>query len=138
MKFRAVLWLCLSIACQTHAAEPAEEGVDSLGRVFMSAEERVLLDQLRRNQAGDSGGEPLNPATNEAADFKATASGFIIRSEGEAYLWVDGDFEVVRPDKASVSAADNLIDIVRHSQPVADGVAKPTPSDSEGTDDEPL
>lgn len=132
----ACVMLCVSCWLLPLAALSADE-VAALGRVFMSPEQRTELDRLRGIRptpdspasaavtAMDSGGSGERPLQS---------SGFIVRSLGEAYLWVDGDFKKVSHDSVVTGNSDDAIRIIRHPGPDA-GPAS-TPPDPEGTDED--
>ena len=67
----------LLLAVATGAA--AEE---SLGTLFLSAEERARLDALRRGDAP--------AATGAAAPRDHALTGFVQRSDGRTTVWIDG------------------------------------------------
>ena len=122
--FRGLLLLFLVICPAVLAADTAANDAMALGRVFMTPEQRAELDRLRKiRPVGGTGATTASPATSDAEDHEPApdSSGFIVRSEGEAYLWVDGDFRKVRPDRvrSNDSNSDDAIKITRHGRPEA-------------------
>ncbi len=62
------------------AASPAQE----LGRLFFSPHERAALDARRKAQPNDAGQSP------GAAPRRTRVDGYVLRSEGESTVWLNG------------------------------------------------
>ncbi|MGI9262261.1 MAG: hypothetical protein ACR2QR_09520 [Woeseiaceae bacterium] len=135
MRFHSYLKLLIPFLCPlAQAAEPDEGADNDLGRLFMSPEQRVELDRLRKIPPElISSGAPNAQVVEEKPDPGENASGFIIRAEGEAYLWVDDDFKKVRNDPARNTLKDQRITITRHGQSPS---AVKNPSSTEPADEE--
>lgn len=136
MNVRPTTILLILVLCPlVHAAEPGDGDVEDLGRLFMSPGQRAELDRLRKMPpAVISSGGTYPQVTEETPDPGENASGFIIRTEGEAYLWVDGDFKRVRNETAGKELTDQRIRITRHGQ-TSSAVAE-NPATAEQADEE--
>ena len=83
--------LCSSAHADTSDVYETIAGV-SIGRVFLTPEERRLLDAARtrspqaESRSTVSSGEPVDPEPS------TNASGYILISSGKSRLWRDGDF----------------------------------------------
>ena len=80
----AVALLALGVPCL------AAEG---LGTLFMTPEERALLDRQRR-------GEPVEALAASAAPRVREVTGFVKRSDGRNTVWIDGNPVPTRAPKA--------------------------------------
>ena len=80
----------------------------SIGRVFLSPEQRLVLDEERRRPKSKL---PLQGVV-ETDDVERTSgvipAGYIVNSSGEARYWHEGDF--VRADSEAVSSVRLLKD----------------------------
>ena len=117
--YRAMLLLILSTCPAASAADSADNSKMTLGRVFMSPEQRAELDRLRKIRPVDGAAAATAATSTTGAGDREEApasSGFIIRAEGEAYLWIDGDFRRVRPDRARSNTSNDEIKITRHGR----------------------
>ena len=92
-----------------------------IGRVFMSRAERDELDRLRKlpPPAQITGPTASTTVASEPAS-QPEGTGYILRSRGEAWLWIDGDFQSVRPADIERSGQSEGIRIIRHEQSVSD------------------
>jgi hypothetical protein len=59
-------------------------GVDELGTLFTTPDERARLDKLRR-------GEPIERGAVPGAAAGRALTGFVQRSDGRTTVWIDGD-----------------------------------------------
>lgn len=123
--------LILVIACITPAyADDAGVyetlvGV-SIGRVFLSPQERRLLDAQRKN--GPPTASLAEPPADDVAEAEppSNASGYIVSSSGKSRRWLDGNFveSQVTPTRNTRFPGD--VQIIRHpakeDQPEASGV----------------
>ena len=108
----------------------------SIGRVFTSPAERAELDRLRNlRPAVEAAGAVVTTSALPEEDAPPEGTGYILRSKGAAYLWVDGDFRSIAPDDVERRAPLANIRIVRHDPPGAD-VRPATDAASERDDGE--
>jgi hypothetical protein len=70
--------LCFGLQCNVPVL--ARQPVDSIGRVFLSPEERVRVER----------GGPLSSTRAELA-APNKVDGVMIRSEGRSVIWIDGE-----------------------------------------------
>lgn len=131
MNARQFIVLVLLALCQPlPAAEPDEADVEELGRIFMSPAERAELDRLRIIPPAVVSAGGINARVAESVpDPGVNASGFIIRAEGEAYLWVDGDFRKVRTEVVDQGLSKQKINVTRHKRTPAPAVVRPAAAD---------
>lgn len=113
---RAVLVFAIAAFPGLVSADTARQ-IDNavIGRVFMSPAERDELDRLRKLPTPSQVAEPAAKSTEAAApDRQPAATGYILRSRDAAWLWVDGDFQSVRPTDVERSGRSDDIRIIRH------------------------
>jgi hypothetical protein len=73
---------------------------ESLGTLFLTAEQRARLDKLRRGEPVESG-----PA---AAPSDPQLTGYVQRSDGRATVWIDGR-GVALPPRAAPRLEPNAV-----------------------------
>lgn len=122
-----ILLLTVLLSPAAYPADTAGTAAMPLGRVFMSPQQRAELDRLRKIRPADGAAAAIAATSatgDEDSEQAPDASGFIIRAEGEAYLWVDGDFRKVNPDRVRSDRSNDEIMITRHGRPEADDQQK--------------
>ncbi len=93
-----------------------------LGRVFMSSAQRQSLDRLRHTRPASV--VAVTPATDASAAPSSTTTkkpmgvGYIIRSNGVPYQWVEGEFKKTSLEDVAVGSLSADIAIIRHDKPV--------------------
>lgn len=90
------------------------QGVE-IGRVFLSQEQRAVLDQKRKHSASDiasaSGTTPVSGVLSQSA----LSAGYIIGRDGRAKVWKDGDFLSSPAPRETVLRFPGDVKIIRHS-----------------------
>lgn len=113
-------WLCLIIG----VVGPVPSGAD-IGRLFFTPAERGAFEQARRLSNTAAKLESDEPESNTATDLLdvvleepkpiITLDGYVRRSNGQASLWIDGEYSYdgdlsanwVRDGKVSVTPMDS-------------------------------
>ena len=86
----------------------------SIGRVFLTPEERRLLDALRaRSPQTAFQSAPSSDRTRDS-EPPSNASGYIVSSSGKSRLWRDGDFVEAAIAPTSATRFPGDVKIVRH------------------------
>ncbi|MCG8378115.1 MAG: hypothetical protein MI865_01430 [Proteobacteria bacterium] len=118
-RFATTLFVCigLSLAVTTNAEESAVyESVDdiTIGRVFLTPEQRRWLDANRGSRARASGfRESGSDDKKELAD--ENAAGYIIDSSGKSRAWSGSDFVKATSRQISEIRFPGDVRIVRHA-----------------------
>ena len=122
MSVRATLVLAIGLFAGIARADLDQQVDDpDIGRVFMSQAERDELDRLRKlPPPSESAGTAARAKTVVEPESLPEGTGYILRSRGAAWLWVDGDFQSVRPAEVDRPGRSEDIRIIRHQQPAAD------------------
>ena len=126
---KRILFLVALLSAPAYADEPGVyetlAGV-SIGRVFLTPEERRLLDLARREgptNTTDSGGQPVDGP----AEPTLRSAGYIQSSNGKSRQWRDGEFVESRGAPSRDMRFPGDVKIVRHP-------AKPEPIEPASTD----
>ena len=114
---RRLLILTLLLASSAHADNSnvyeTIAGI-SIGRVFLTPEERSLLDAARTRSPQLV--TQSAPASSEAvkAEKSSNASGYIVSSSGKSRLWRDGDFVEAATTPTPATRFPGDVKIIRH------------------------
>ncbi len=117
------LWVLAALALVAGANAGADESpvyeslaTASIGRVFLSQEQRDLLDRLRLRDpeaAQPAGGE------TEVKEQRPAAAGFIIGPDGRSRTWDEGDFVDSTRSRALSTRFPGDIDVERKAEQLA-------------------
>ena len=128
-------WIIIVLAL-TSVSALADTGDDALGRVFMSPAEREELDRLRLMKPAAESSGPLAPGVTVEEEAPAPpATGYILRSQGAAWVWQDGDFRRVKRNEVDQKQPDERVRIERHKRPSDDGRSPAPDSTGDNGDD---
>lgn len=91
------------------------------GRVFTSAEERRLLDQMRGQQEMDIAQMTKAEVSTDKKPARLTVSGVLIRADGQHMVWVDGKSQLSQGEnidaaKAKISRKHSAHVVVKNHQ----------------------
>ena len=86
-----------------------------IGRVFLSREQRAVLDHKRKHPASDTAPAAGVSPAQEAPPAVASPAGYIIGRNGQSKVWKDGDFvSSPTPRDASLSFPGD-VQIIQHA-----------------------
>ena len=88
--FVVIAWSATA-AADDDAIYESMEGI-SIGRVFLSPQERALLDRQRHSPPQDVAAAPDAAAAPDEAVADVGPAGYIVGRSGAARYWRDGDF----------------------------------------------
>ena len=89
----------------------------SIGRVFLTPEERRLLDVERTHSPQTESRSTVSSSETVDPEPSTNASGYILNSSGKSRLWRDGDFVETAVTPTERFPGD--VRIIRHSPPAA-------------------
>lgn len=121
---RCVAALVFSVLPVSLAADELHvyESIDniSIGRVFLTPEQRSWLDVHRHDVRADRVAAPAEDLPTQDTAGKSTnpatsAAGYIIKSDGGQQRWSNGDFVVSRLSSLAAMKFPGDIKIVRHA-----------------------
>ncbi len=86
-----------------------------IGRVFLSQEQRAVLDQKRKHSASDGASASGTSPVPEALAPSALSAGYIIGRDGQAKVWKDGDFASSSMRRETALRFPGDVKIIRHT-----------------------
>lgn len=108
------------------------QGVE-IGRVFLSQEQRAVLDQKRKHSASDLASASGTSPAADALSQPALSAGYIIGQDGQAKVWKDGNFLSSPAPRGTTLRFPGDVKIIRHTgiDPGDDPADLVTPADAD-------
>jgi hypothetical protein len=125
MSLRAAILCCAALVATAALADDnavyeSLDGVE-IGRVFLSRQERAILDR-KRAHAADAVASTSGAASAQTASQTASSAGYFIGRNGDSKVWKNGDFVTSQGTRETALKFPGAVKVLRHD---AEALAEP-------------
>jgi hypothetical protein len=117
MSLRAAILCCAALFAVAALADdnPVYESLDGveIGRVFLSRQERAILDRKRAHGA-DAGASTSGAIAAQTASPAASSAGYFIGRNGDSKVWKNGDFVTSQGTRETALKFPGAVKVRRH------------------------
>jgi hypothetical protein len=117
MSLRAAILCCAALFAVAALADdnPVSESLDGveIGRVFLSRQERAILDRKRAHGA-DAGASTSGATSAQTASQAASSAGYFIGRNGDAKVWKNGDFVTSQGTRETALKFPGAVKVLLH------------------------